>query len=206
MFPLRPIAGFFVRCALIYLLLVAPLPGLKDGYRAVFRWAGNAIFYSFGGDGSVYFEPLSRADHVRDTRLRLVNRRTGNSGSMDFKCVYTGYRPTAFLIALVLATPIPWSRRGWALIWGLLGVSLFVAVRVWLRLLDAFSNGDVLALYTFSSFAKAALGNLIKVLVRSPEMSYIIPAFIWILVAFRRGDRATVFSSTGLRRGANARS
>ena len=188
MMPLRPVAGFFIRCMLIYGLLIIPWTGAMDAYRWIFRHVGNALFYRVGSAGTVHFEKLSAADHARDTTLRLTNKRVGSSAGMDIKSVYTGYRPTIFMVALVLATPISWSRRGWALMWGLLWVSAFVAFRVWLRIVDAFSNDDVIAIYALGPAWKGAVQALMKILVLSPAPGYIIPAVIWMLVTIRRDD------------------
>ena len=194
MSPLKRLSFFFIGCSLVYALLVVPWPGLLDAYRACFRAGGNVLFHSVGSAGSVLFKPIPSGDHARDTTLVLIKRRPHYArGELDIKSVYTGYRPTAFLIALVIATPIPWSRRWRALVWGLVWVNVFVALRVWLRLLDTFSDGNVLALYTFSPFWKSLLQALVKIIVEQPETHYMAPAFIWILVVFRRGEWKRAF-------------
>ena len=71
---------------------------------------------------------------------------------------------------------------------GVFAVSAFVALRVWLRLADGLSNGDVLAVYTLSLFWKGALRSLVNVLVLSTAPGYIVPALVWMLVAVRRED------------------
>ena len=44
MLPLKRISGVFLRCMIYYGLLIAPWPGVMDGYRAFFR-AGGAVAY-----------------------------------------------------------------------------------------------------------------------------------------------------------------
>ncbi len=193
MFPLRRISGFFIRCLVFYGLLIGPWPQLMDGYRAFFRAGGNLLFHHFGPAGSVEFKPIPSLDHAKDVTLRLTKHRVG-SLERDIKSVYAGYRPTAFLIALVLATPVPWSRRLWALLWGLILVNAFVSFRVGLVLLDDFSNNNPLALFTLSHTLKAGLRLLVLLFYRAPEMHYIVPAFIWLLVTFRRDDLKTLLA------------
>lgn len=192
--PVKRISEFLFWCLVIYGLLLLPWHGLMDAYRAGFRAVGDVLFQSVGDGGSVYFEKLSDADRVRDTTLRLTNRTNGTRGSMDIRAAYIAYRPTAFLVALVLATPTPWSRRGWALLWGLLGVGVFVALRIWLQIFNALSNGDALSVYALGPFGKGVLMAMLKVVVYTPAMSYLAPACIWILVALRRGDWAAITS------------
>jgi hypothetical protein len=183
-----------VACLAVYALLLAPWPGLMDGYRYLFRTGGNLLFQRFGGNASVSFQPLSSADHTKDTTLVLTKHRPYMRGEMDIKSVYVGYRPTAFLVALVLATPIPWSRRWRALALGLVLVNVFVALRLTLHILDGFSENSPLALFHPSPFWKGMLKVCLKIVVLTPAVHYIGPAFIWLLVTFRRGDLADVLA------------
>ena len=186
MFPLRKLSGFFLCSALYYALLMVPWPGLMQGYRAFFRAGGDQLFHSFGGTASVNFEPLSSTDHSTDTTLVL---KKGNvRGSMDINSGYIGYRPTAFLVALVLATPVPWRRRLMAVCGGLILINAFIAFRIWLQLMDAFSDENVLAIYRIVPFWKSVLHALALVLFRAPAAHYVVPMFIWMIVTFRRGD------------------
>ncbi len=200
MLPLKRISGVALRCMVYYGLLVAPWPGVMDGYRAFFRAGGNFLFHSFGSAGSVSFEAIPSHDHAKDTTLVLTKQTVTPSGprtvrgEMDIKCVYIGYRPTAFLVALVLAAPVPWPRRLWALMWGLVLVNAFVAFRVTLQLLDAFSGPNLLALFSLGRSWKITLKILVLIFFRAPEMHYIVPAFIWIMVTFRRGDLRRLYA------------
>lgn len=193
MSPLKRLSVFFLACSLIYALLIIPWPGLFDGYRAFFRAGGNVLFHSFGSGGSVSFKPIAAVDHSNDTTMVLIKKKPFVRAELDIKTGYMGYRPTAFLVALVLATPIPWSRRWRALLWGLLWVNLFVAFRVWLKLLDTYSDPNPLALYTFAAHWKSVLKAFVAVIIKAPETHYMAPAFIWVLVAFRRGEWRTAF-------------
>ena len=184
--------------AIYYTLAMAPVPWLVDGYRTFFRAGGNLVFQWFGSAGSVSFKPSETIDDTKDTTLVLVKHKPAVykgrqikppiRGQMDITSINTGFHSTAFLIALVLATPIPWPRRLGALIVGLVLVNAFVVLRLGIRILDAFSDSNVLALYTFSPFWKGMLGIAKKVLVIAPFSWYAGPAFIWLIVCFRRGD------------------
>lgn len=163
-----------------------PAPYLMNAYRWAFRTVGNVLFVRMGDGGAVKFSSQGQALHAPDTELRIENRRTGGGGTGEIKSIYTGYRPTAFIIALILATPAPWRRRAFALLWGVLLVSGFVAVRVWIRLIVMMSNPDPIRAYELSDAWKDFVGALNGVLVRSPAVGYIVPALIWMIVALRR--------------------
>ena len=180
----------------VYGLLLVPWPGLMAGYGTCFRGVANVLFSSVGGTGTVTFELFGSEAYAYDTTIVMRNRNLPPraKASFDIKCLSIGYRPAAFLIALVLATPVPWSRRWWALLWGLLLVNLFVAFRVWLVLLDFFSDATPLAAFTLGPFLKNALTMAKLFLFIDPAMHYIVPAFIWLLVTFRRGDLRAILT------------
>ncbi len=179
----------------MYALLVVPWPGVMDGYRACFRAGGNLVFRTFGSTGSATFQPVPAIRMGNDTRITLRKRRPPYPETdIDIQSVLIGYRPTVFVIALSLATPIAWSRRWRSLVWGLVGVQVFIIFRVGLLILDSFSNANVLAIYSFGPFFKGLLSVVSTILVRSPAMHYMGPMFVWLLVTFRRGDLREIFA------------
>lgn len=188
----KPIVAFFLKVILFYALLMVPWPGLMTAYGYLFRACGNAVFRTFGATGRVYFTPISPAPtgkDAKDTVATLENIKTrGARGTMEMNSRLMGYLPTAFAVALILATAVPWARRSWALLGGILLMSGFAGLELALRLLDAFSDQNVLAVYSLGPAAKGMVVILLKVLAMSPVTAYIAPIFVWILVTFRRGD------------------
>jgi len=181
---------FVVKCAVLHALFVTPWPGVAEGYRRLFREAGNGLFHRVGDASVVRFQKIDRGLEGKDTRVRLENRRDRRAGALEIRAMYWGYRPTVFLIALILATPIPWARRGRALVWGLLWINVFIGLRLWLRVMDAFCDPDMLGLYTISDVLRSMLHGLMLVISLAPATTYVVPLVIWILVTFRREDWA----------------
>lgn len=189
MLPVKKTAGFFLRLVLFYGLLVAPWPGLREAYARGYRAAGNALFGSFGSDGVVRFEPLSKGREQMDTEIGIGNLRTRPAPKFaQHSTRLTGYLPTAEVVALILATPIPWSRRWKALLWGLLLANGLVALRVTILLLYGFSGDHPCALYSPGPFWSEVLAGAHSVMVVWVSFTYVAPVFIWIVVTFRRGD------------------
>jgi len=93
-----------------------------------------------------------------------------------------------------LAAPVTWRRRLLALLAGLVLVNAFVAFRVWLQLINAYSDANALALYSLSPFWKNVLRATVLVVFRAPAAHYVVPMFIWMVVTFRRGDLRNVFA------------
>lgn len=198
MLPLKPISGFLARAILVYALFIIPWPGVMDAYRSCFRGVGNALFAKVSGDygqGMVRFEPYSSDDQRKDTQLVLEKHFPSTMrGRTEIQSILLGYRPTAFLIALIAATPIPWSRRWKALLWGLLTVNVFIALRVWIPILIGFGSANPLAVYEFSSTTRSLLAAFKLIFVQAPVMHYLAPTFMWLLITFRRGDFETILS------------
>jgi len=195
MSPHRRIAAFFLKVILFYALLMVPWPGVQQGYARLFCYTGNLAFYVFGNAGRTHFrvlDPPPVNKNAVDYEIKLKNIRTGAGGTFeqDRSTRKMGYLPAAFTVSLVLATPIPWRRRFAAMVWALTLITAFVGLQLTLRLVDAFSNPDVLNQFELGLWTKRLLGILLKVVVMSPVSAFIAPIFVWILVTFRRGDWA----------------
>lgn len=204
----KRLVGFLLRFLLFMVLLVAPWPGLAEGYATAFRWGANKVFSSFGSDGATRFlslhditpgdlppgvEPPPATD-VLDTLIEMRSRNDPTQlGYMRTASWQVGYRPTAFLIALILATPIPWRRRARALAWGLLWINAFVALRVALTLVMGFSGGGPVTLFSPGPLAGSILEFFSNMVVLEFEGDLVFPGAIWFLVSFRRSDFATFF-------------
>ena len=192
----KRIAGFFALSLVAFALLMAPWPGVQEAYGAGFRAVGNALFAWFGPAGTVHFGPISTVDPDRDMELLLRNRLNGAEYTFTGSARLQGYKPTAFVLALTLATPIPWRRRWWALLWVFLLVNVYVALRVVVFLLAAFSGDNSLALFTLGPFGKSALDYLHWVVVTSFAGWLILPLPIWAFVSLRREDWRTIVQGT----------
>ncbi len=190
--PSKLVFLFLVQCVVLYALFVSPIPGVANAYRSGFRAVGNALFYRPGAAGLVQFEKLDRGAEGKDTRVMLENRRDRQKGALEIRSLYYGYRPMVFLVALVLATPATWSRRGRALAWGLFWINAFVALRVWLRVMDAFCDPRMIGLYDISNFWRSLLHGVMLVISRAPEAAYFVPLTVWGLVTFRRDDWSAI--------------
>ncbi len=201
--PARLIAGFLVRVIVLYGVLMAPWPGLSEGYAAFYRGCAGVFLSSFPGGGVVRFEPLSPPDGVRDTQIVCSKRGSQVVASMPTGSRYGGRAPTALLVALVLATPIPWSRRCLGLFFGLLLVNIYVGWRISLNLLDFYTAPHSLALYEIGPFFKPVLSATKEFVAGGITGAYFPPIFIWILVSLRRTDLIKVVRQQDVARDTN---
>ena len=183
--------GFIV----VFAVFIAAWPWLGGTYAAVFRAGGNVVFCAFGNDGRVRFLPFSSLNERQDIEVVVSNRRTGAGRRIAGSSRFQGFMPTAFVLALILASPIPWSRRWRAAAWGFVLVNVYVALRILVFLLAVFSGDDTLALFSPGPFWQAVLEFLSWVLAVSFAGWLIVPLPIWALLSFRRSDWPTILQT-----------
>ena len=188
MFPLKRIAGFFLPLVIVYVLLAIPWPGLQEAYAAAFRVVGSKLFPSYGPDGAIRFRSIPVSAGMVDLEIDFANRQTDGQALVTHSARLTAYLPTVQVLALILATPIPWSRRWKALLLGLVLVNLFVLFRLWIVVLNIFCSDLPVGVVSLSPFWKAVLNTTYRVGVVWASCSFVVPIFIWILVAIRRED------------------
>lgn len=193
MLPLKAVGRFFLFSAGIYLLLILPWPGMREVYRDVYLWTGRALFQYYGQEGLVNFKAGS-SNVDKDATIEMGRRGVASGQVLQINTGRLGYAPTAALIALVLATPIPWLRKLCALVSGLILVNLFVISRLWLALLFSYCRPSPCRLYDPAPFWAKLLTGCYEFFFNAPTCSFLIPAFIWILVSLRREDFSRILA------------
>lgn len=184
---LKTILGFFMRLALLYIALMALWLVIGGVYATAFRWMGNGFAAIAGCSGFISIEPYLGAPG-QDNALILVNHETGARGTQPINSRLLGYVPTALLIAMVLATPIPPRRRAMALGWGLLLVHLYIGMRIAAIGLSIATGDPPLALLEAAPVVRGVIVFLAGLLGDSMMGCFLGSIFIWIMVAFRSRD------------------
>ena len=119
-------------------------------------------------------------------RIVIVNRALMNpdgSGPVRNLDAGFGWLPVALLMALILATPISWRRRGVAILLGVL--CMHVVILLALRFI-IWNESMEISLVTLPPFWKTISNGFRDALIT--QFNPAIPVLIWILVTFRRGD------------------
>jgi len=178
-------ALFCVRFLILFGLALVPWPRLPAACGGYFRAVGQWVFDSKTGPRSLGFEPRE----AHDTRIVIINRKlmqpdgSGPVRNLEVDSFDFTWRPVSLLLALILASPVSWPRRAWALAVGgvcLQGFLLFVlGFAIW-------NQSSEVALVTFSPFWKQAAENISHVLVG--QLNIAAPFLIWLVVTFRRED------------------
>ena len=190
------ILGFLIRFIVVFGLLIFPWPVWNELYGQGFRAVGNAVFAQDNEECVLYLERhrQTKGYSAVDTRIVIANRHLvesngkGPAALLALNTRSVGWLPTALTAALIVATPVPWRRRCWALLWGVLLIHAFllfsVAVYIW-------NESTTVSLVTLLPFWKEIADGLEYTLVTQMGISFSIPVLIWITVLFRRQDVKT---------------
>ena len=188
---------FFCLFLLAFGLLMAPWPRLGGVYTKFYSAGAAFLFGSFGPTGTVAFEPLHNSEH--DLHVTLYNQaQVGPDGDAvairtRHNSRHAGYMYTAFLAALILATPIPARRKGLALFLGIILFHGLAAIQLGLRIFHAFTNKP-LSMFVLSPFSRRVLSICHQAFAVNVTFGFVVCVFIWILVCFRRSDWARIVS------------
>jgi len=202
----RVISLFFVRLILWYALFLVLWAAAGNVYIAAYRTIGTSVFRTLFPSWDVVIEAARRPTDMWDSQLVQYNRRTQTRGIQPFGARYQGFAPTSVLMSLILASPLRWRRRGRALLWGLAAVHVWIALSIWLMIVDGYSGANAVAIYSFSPSVDYVLSFVTFLVTASTVPRYALPIFLWALVTFRRGDWAAVFGpreARGTRRHGN---
>jgi len=184
--------GLVLRFAVVYALLVAPWPGFERAYAAYFRGLGNVSMGSavgiLGGGRTLTFVKPRRIVGGRDTLMLVGARGVSEVRVVPFVARLKGFLPTAMVVALVLATPIPWRRRRRALLWALLLVHLFIGFRMGVAAFHTFTRPTEFAMTTLGPASEEALRLAHRIVFKGYAMSFVAPALIWIGLCVRLDD------------------
>jgi len=171
------------RRALVYLRQSSQRQVLEntESQRLQYALADRARELGFQ-DVEVIDADLEAVGSLRDTKI--VFRAGGQELTILHSTWYSGYIPTALLIALMLATPLRWPLRLRALGWGLLIVNLYLA----LRMGSTFIAGgaiDPLHWLPAPGFRRSLFSSL-AVTGPGSGLWYVVPLLTWILLVHRR--------------------
>ena len=191
---------FLLRFLVIFGLLIVPWPGLNQAYSQYFQSLGQMVFNPAGETKRmVVFSPASGKIPGMDTRLALENAGLADASgrgpvrSTEIDARSIGWVPTALTMALVLATPIPWTRRLLALAGGVVLIHLFIffTLQAWI-----WNYSPDVSLLTLSQWQQRVVGELNYALMNQLGISFTVPVVIWTLVTFRRQDQDALTTTT----------
>ncbi len=209
--PERPrkvlsIWGFGLRFLAYYCLLVAPWPGWNSVYGAWVRVLGRAAYTHDRGRWHAEFEPLARTpERPLDTRIALIDREAPTidgrfpAAFLDIDTRGIGWVPTALFAALALAMPLPYRRRGRALLLGLVAMHAWLLVEIGVHLADHADAIPGEGPDGLSRLLKATLDGLDETLIVQLGASFVAPVVLWAMIMLNSRDLRTLSHETSPR-------
>jgi len=185
----NPALRFLACFAFWYAALLLSWPVTGPAYCATFRAIGTLVYGSNDRTKEITFEAFSQGYHSHYTRVVIVNpakMKPDGSGpvrNLDLDTRAFGWMPLALLLALVLATPLPWKRRRRALLWGFICQQVFTVAALGFCIWNESSELELVHLSGNLKEAFLAVKNLL-----AGQLILAVPALVWILATFRRGD------------------
>jgi hypothetical protein len=175
-----------------FAVLIAPWPGVDGAFNAWMRMLGNAAFSRGHLGHEIQFEAIQPTrNRPLDTRIVLTESRPGapqgapRSIFLDLDMRGIAWVPTAFLAALVLATPVSWPRRLCSLGWGVAAMHAFVF----------FSIGAHILRYSIG-WDGVVIDAIDETLINQIGAGFFAAVFLWVAVTFRMGDWNALIART----------
>jgi hypothetical protein len=165
--------AFAARFAVLFVIVLAPLPWLADTYTAAYGTAANGLLFvaDHGSRFGFRFEAPEtiRADGSWTGVIRVEDRRLGQTARMKLDVRAFSYRPLATFIALGVAARL-WDRKRDALLFGggllvVLALTSGITVVSFLR----FGVGRVLG------FGSGPIAETIYEAFTTPAMTFVLP-------------------------------
>ena len=190
------VAAFVLRLAIIDALLIMPWSGIPWLYRHAFVTAANVALPRPGANLFMRFTALDAPppppalppENALDVRVDVTNRHSGVRASVLVSSRYYGLFPTAFLLALVVATPVSRRQRCRALLWGLPLLTLVIAASLAIKLAIMLNAQQKFDWETVGGFWHIVLAR-VDALLSNPLIGWFaIPLAIWMGVMMRRGN------------------
>ena len=187
----------FIGTALAVFVLLRALGG-TGFYPPFFRATAAPFLLGFGSHRIAQLTSFEHAKGIYDTRLSLG---TDAGGTPEFlrdillDTLRVGYVPTALLAALILATPIAWSRKWKLLAAGLFFVHAFVLLRFAITAMYGFNVAeyDGRPLLALGTSGTSLLERTTKVVSDDYHLSFIVPIVIWLAVTRTNGRYLSFF-------------
>ncbi len=174
---------FSLRALLVFSLFVVCWPLVGTLYGTAFRETGNYIGTAWS-ERIVTFSPSQEQQRRRDTELTVINPKARQKRTTALSSRRHAYMPTALVITLALATPVPWARRFRTALLALVFVSLYVAFKLWLLPL-AYGPDQVQVAAENTNASASFIGTFFWIVSASSAGWAIVPILIWSLLTFR---------------------
>lgn len=192
-------AAFLCVSAMVYGLLTALWPVWGAVYSRLYLAAANSLLGSFGSRAVVRFTPSE--DISDEVKITFFDRQRLDSSGRPIPLMRVAhdvrhgvYIYVVFLAALIVATPVPRRRRAWAMLWGLVAIHAFMAMRLTLLIAYLLSE-EQMGLLVWNRFGMNLLLLATQVFTINVLPGFVVAIILWAFLCFRRGDWSRLVGS-----------
>ncbi len=185
------IIKFLLIFSITYVVLLLPQTGIDRKYENFFRNIGNKLFGNFGKEGVLMLKEEYGEGY--DTRIYLSKKSLLQKNN-DYKAEIfpinsrrIGYISTAFLFALILATPLALKRKLVAMIIGLFLITLYAMLKLRVLILHFYTLTKTTGLYQLPD-EKKSIEFWSDFFARPNTPVYYVVIIVWIAVSFSKKD------------------
>jgi len=186
-----------------YGIMTIPKTGISDAYAKFLRAEGKFFFGDFGKDGIALFEPNEDENSWNyPTLLVLYNSKhydqSAKTGS-NFTYVktnlamYYDFLFAAFLIALIIATPLTIKRKLLALIAGTILLHVYINFTLLIEILSQFSDYPVIDVVHLSPFWLKVVKFIYPIVRVNFGTGFFVAVLVWLIVCFKKEDFTRIF-------------
>ncbi len=148
MINLKGAAKFLLVFLAAYLFMLWPITGIQKKYADFFCKIGNESFHEFGDNGIAMLKTQKGKDNIL---LLVSNTSYIKQGQVIWQDYHKssnliGFFHTAFLLSLIIATPVSLRRKTFAMIVGFLLITGFVMLKLYSIILYCYSISTTLGL------------------------------------------------------------
>jgi len=188
----RRVLCFLGVFAVVYGVLMALWPAWGEVYSEFYTRGAAVVFESFGTRAAVRLHRSSDAGH--EVKITFYDRKRVDGSGRPIPLLrvahdirYGGYIYLAFLVALIVATPVPRGRKVWALLCGMVLMHVFMLVRLGILILYLLASERV-SLLSPNWFWRQVLVLSTQVFTVNVLPGFVVAIGIWALVTLRAGS------------------
>ena len=186
---IKAAARFLLIFFVAYLFMLWPKTGMQDMYADFFCKTGNELFHEFGDSGIAMLKPQKGKNNV----LLLVSKTSYiKQASVKWYPFYKsssmiGFFHTSFLLSLIIATPLSWRRKAFALTLGFILITIMVMLKLFVLILYSYSISPALGLSNDIAANESIAFWYNNFSMQFPR-GYTVAVFLWLLLCIGKRE------------------
>ena len=174
-----------------YIFFLLPQVGFDRKYEKIFRSLGNNIYNGKNQEEVIFLKEVQTKEY--DTKLYLSKKSLRDKNDdykgtiFPMKVRRIGFIATAFLISLIIATPLSWKRKFLALLFGTIGMLFFAMIKLRVIMLHFYAESKWVGLHQAPEEVKR-IEFWNEIFGRSNTNSYYVAIILWFILCFGKKE------------------